>query len=68
MKRMMAQAMLTGAFCIPFALVVGVVTDALSLGGIVAASFASGFLGSLVAQLFLDGGAGQGAAPVKPER
>jgi len=62
MPRILAQAALTGAFCIGFALVVDAVTDALSLAGLVALSFASGFLGSLVAQLVLRR-AGGTAAP-----
>ncbi len=49
MPRAFLQATLTGAFCIVFALVVDVVTDALSLAPVVGLSFLSGFLGSLFA-------------------
>ena len=66
MPRILAQAALTGAFCIAFALVVDAVTDALSLAGLVALSFTSGFLGSLFAQLVLRRGADAGAA--EPDR
>lgn len=50
MRRSLAQASLTGAFCLVFAFAVDTLTDALSAIAFLAASFASGFLGSLVAQ------------------
>jgi hypothetical protein len=50
MRRSLAQASLTGAFCLVFALAVDRLTEALSATAFLAASFASGFLGSLVAQ------------------
>jgi hypothetical protein len=53
MPGMLAQAALTGVFCIGFALVVDVVTDALPLLPVLMLSFASGFLGSLFAQTVL---------------
>ena len=53
MTRVLAQACLTGLFCIVFAVSVDAVTDVLSLAGIAVVSFTSGFLGSLVAQLVL---------------
>lgn len=57
MARMLVQAALTGAFCVVFAFVVDAATNALSVGALLALSFASGFLGSLLAQTLLRGGA-----------
>ena len=43
----------TGVFCAIFATVVDVMTDALTMGMVVVLAFASGFCGSLFAQIVL---------------
>jgi hypothetical protein len=53
MNRMLAQAALTGGFCVVFAVVVDAVTDRLALAVFLSVSFASGFCGSLFAQTVL---------------
>ncbi len=63
MARAFWQAVLTGAFCIVFALVVDVVTDALSLLPVIGLSFVSGFLGSLFASTVLRRTPRQGGGP-----
>ena len=55
MARALLQAALTGVFCIGFALVVDLVTEALPLMQVMLLSFVSGFLGSLFAQTVLRG-------------
>lgn len=49
----LTTSLMTGVFCAGFALVVDVVTEALSLWGVAGLAFVSGFCGSLVAQLVL---------------
>jgi len=52
-RAVLATAGLTGAFCMGFAWVVDIVTDALPMGTALMLAFVSGFLGSLFAQLVL---------------
>lgn len=49
----LTTSVLTGVFCAGFALVIDLVTDALPMMLVIAMAFASGFLGSLFAQLVL---------------
>lgn len=51
MAVLLKTSVLTGVFCALFTLVVGALADALSMGVLIALSFVSGFLGSLLAQL-----------------
>lgn len=54
MARMIfATSLMTGVFCAGFAVVVDALTDALPMILAIAVAFASGFLGSLFAQLVL---------------
>jgi phage-related holin len=46
-------SMITGAFCAVFAMVIDVITDALSLWMVAALAFVSGFAGSFFAQVVL---------------
>ncbi|MEL6169463.1 MAG: hypothetical protein AAFR35_12290 [Pseudomonadota bacterium] len=50
MRAVLLTAALTGVFCAVFAVVVDIVTDLFGLWQLMAASFLSGTLGSLVAQ------------------
>ena len=50
---LLLTAGLTGVFCAAFAVIVNTLTDALSIFGVIAVSFASGFMGSLIAQTML---------------
>ncbi|MEM9250126.1 MAG: hypothetical protein AAGB05_15715 [Pseudomonadota bacterium] len=63
MPRTLVQAALTGAFCVVFALVVDVVTDALSLAPVIGLSFVSGFLGSLFASMVVGRRSGASLPP-----
>lgn len=49
----LTTSLMTGVFCAGFALVIDVVTEALSLWSVVALAFVSGFCGSLAAQVVL---------------
>lgn len=53
MQAALITSVLTGVFCAVFAVGVNFVTSALSLLGVVGVAFASGFCGSLFAQLVL---------------
>jgi len=61
LAKTLLQAALTGIFCIGFALIVDLVTEALPLAQVIVLSFVSGFLGSLFAQTVLRGGRARGA-------
>lgn len=50
LKSVLTMAVLTGAFRAVFALGMDLLTDMLERGQVVVVSFASGFMGSLVAQ------------------
>ena len=52
-RPVLITATLTGVFCSGFALVVDWATDMLAQNQVVMLAFTSGFLGSLVAQLFM---------------
>jgi hypothetical protein len=49
----LTTSLMTGVFCAIFALVVDVVTDALSMSTVIGLAFVSGFCGSLLAQFVL---------------
>ena len=55
MRPLLTQAVLTGLFCAGFALAVDAVSVMTGAAGLAAISFASGFLGSLVAQTLMRG-------------
>ena len=55
MRPLLATAALTGLFCAGFALVVDAVSAMFDTVGVAGISFASGFLGSLVAQTIMRG-------------
>ena len=55
MRPLLMQALLTGLFCAGFALAVDAVSVMFDAFGIAGISFASGFLGSLVAQTVMRG-------------
>jgi hypothetical protein len=55
MRRTLAQAGLTGAFCVVFALGLDAALDALPAAAVLFVPFLSGFLGSLFAQTVLRG-------------
>ena len=46
-------SVMTGVFCAGFAVVVDLITNALEMWMVIAVAFASGFTGSLLAQLLL---------------
>ena len=50
MKLALLPAMLTGAFCVAFSLVVGILAVTLDMLTLMGVSFVSGFLGNLFAQ------------------
>ena len=49
-RAVLTSAVLTGAFCSGFAVVIDIATDMLMRNQLLMVSFASGFLGSLFAQ------------------
>ncbi|MCC1491646.1 hypothetical protein [Cognatishimia sp. F0-27] len=53
MRLVLMTSAMTGLFCAGFAAFVDVVTEALSMGTLIALAFVSGFLGSLFAQVVL---------------
>ena len=53
---MLTTSLLTGVFCALFAVVIDLVTDALSMSVVIGLAFVSGFLGSLFAQVVLGKG------------
>ncbi|NNF23985.1 MAG: hypothetical protein HKN63_04175 [Rhodobacteraceae bacterium] len=55
MKPVLTSALLTGAFCAGFAVVIEQATDMLATGSVILFAALSGFLGSLFAQLVLRG-------------
>ncbi|MGX9353970.1 hypothetical protein ACS3SW_02050 [Roseobacteraceae bacterium S113] len=53
MNPILLTSLMTGIFCAVFATVIDAVTDALTMWTVIGLAFASGFLGSLFAQLVL---------------
>lgn len=53
-RAIVSTAILTGVFCAAFAAFIDRATDMLEAGQVVAISFVSGFLGSIIAQTVLD--------------
>ncbi|MEM1066143.1 MAG: hypothetical protein AAF771_12105 [Pseudomonadota bacterium] len=53
LRPILLTAALTGAFCAAFAVAIDYLTDMLESRQVITVSFASGFLGSLFAQIFL---------------
>ncbi len=53
MRSVLLTAVFTGAFCSAFAVFIDYATDMLAQNQIIVVSFASGFMGSLIAQLVI---------------
>ncbi|MDA7428831.1 hypothetical protein PGB28_10195 [Primorskyibacter aestuariivivens] len=50
MNLLILPAIMTGVFCAVFAMLVGFITEALTMSMVLGVSFVSGFLGNLFAQ------------------